>query len=236
MMLARHHGRPGRRCLGIMMALLVMSLIPIPGWAASPSSPEEEARLKREWEQVRENQERTIRDNEKRIAEIYGKAQGISADGERRAEKITQDRVAGVKASLKGGSKGKGLAQTAEKAGSEARTLVEMYKAQDEYLGFVTREWAEGTERKKLKEANTALQKNIELINAHVARLTEAAGATSTRVGQSGVLEKVAQSEAAAREVGERLSARWERERAAREREREHREREAGERARGQRW
>ena len=50
---------------------------------------------------------------------------------------------------------------------------------------------------------------------------------------QSGVLEKVARIEAGASETRERLSARWERERAVREREREQREREAGERARG---
>ncbi len=204
-----HHGQPGRR-LGTMMAFLMISLIPIPGSAGSPASPEEEARLRSEWEKVRENQERTIKDNENQIAEIYAKERGASVDQEQRAGKITQDRLAGVKA-------------------------FEMYKAQDEYLGIVTGEWGEGAERRTLQAASTALQKNIELIHSYLARVTEAAGAASTRVRQSTVLEKAARSEATAREAEERLSARWERERAAREREREQREREAGERARERR-
>ena len=229
-----HHGQPGRR-LGTMMAFLVISLIPLPGSAESPASPEEEARLRSEWEAVRENQERTIKDNENRIAEIYAKERAASVDQEQRAAKITQDRLAGVKASLRAGGEGSRLTDTAEKAGSDARALVEMYKAQDEYLGIVTGEWGEGAERRMLQAASTALRKNIELIHSYLARATEAAGAASTRVRQSAVLEKAARSEATAREAEERLSARWERERAAREREREQREREAGERARERR-
>ncbi len=229
-----HHGQPGRR-LGTMMAFLVIWLIPIPGSAGSPASPEEEARLRSEWEKVRENQERTIKDNENRIAEIYAKERGASVDQEQRAGKITQDRLAGVKASLRAGGEGSRLADTAEKAGSDARALVEIYKAQVEYLGIVTGEWGEGAERRTLQAARTALQKNIELIHSYLARVTEAAGAASTRVRQSAVLEKAARSETTAREAEERLSARWERERAAREREREQREREAGERARERR-
>jgi len=123
----------------------------------------------------------------------------------------------------------------AEKASSDARTLVELYKAQDEYLAIVTSEWAERAERKNLQEASTALQRNIEVIDSHLAKVTEAARAASTLVRQSGVLEKAVRSEAAAREAGERLSARWERDRAALTREREQREREAGERARERR-
>jgi len=235
MRVAMHHGKPGRRCLGTIMAFLMVSLIPIPGSAGSPSSQEEEARRRNEWDKVRENHERTIRRNEKRIADISTKEGGVSSDEETRAARITQERVAGIKASLKDGGRGKSLAQTAEKAGSEAGTLVELYKAQDEYLRIVTSEWAEGADRKYLQEANTALQKNIEVINSHLAQVIEAAQATSTRIRQSGVLEKAVQSEAAAREAGERLSARWERDRAALAREREQREREAGERARERR-
>jgi hypothetical protein len=217
-----------------MMAVVVLSLLPTAGSAGSPSTPEETARLKSEWEQVRENQERTIRDNAKRIAGILAKEGGASTDEEQRAEKITQERVAGINAGLKDGGKGKQLAQAAEKAGSEAVALVELYKAQDEYLGIVTRGWAE--DRQKFQEANTTLQKNLLLINSHLAKATEAALAASGRVHESGVLEKAAQSEAAAREIRELLTARWERERAALEREREQRQRETGERARGQRW
>jgi hypothetical protein len=57
----------------------------------------------------------------------------------------------------------------------------------------------------------------------------------TARLPQAQLLDKVARIETAAKEASERLSARWERERAAREREREQREREAGERAREQR-
>jgi hypothetical protein len=230
MRLAMHPGR----CLGAVIALVVLSLLPTAGSAGSPSTPDEAVRLRSEWEQVRENQERAIRDNAKQIAAILAKEGGASTDEQQRAEKITQERIAGINADLEGGGKGKPLAQTAEKAGNEAAALAELYKAQDEYLGIVTREWAE--DRKKLQEANTALEKNWGLINSHLARATEAALAASRRVQESGVLEKAAQSEAAAREIRELLTARAERERAALEREREQRERETAERARRQRW
>src|SRR5206468_10112394 len=108
---AMHHGQPGRR-LGTMMAFLVLALIPIPGSAGSPASPEEKARLRSEWDKVRENQERTIKDNENRIAEIYAKERGAPGDQEQRAERITQDRVAGVKASRPAGGEGSRLADT----------------------------------------------------------------------------------------------------------------------------
>ena len=55
------------------------------------------------------------------------------------------------------------------------------------------------------------------------------------RVKPSDVLEKATRIEAAVREAGERLRARWQLEQAARERERQQREREAAERARGAR-
>lgn len=231
-----HHGPPRRRCRGtLMMAFLMTSLVPVPGSAGPPSSPDQEARLRTEWNNIRENYARTIRSNKKRIADIAAREGGVSSDEETRAAKITQDRVAGIKSSLKDGAKGKSLAQMAEKAASEARTLSQLYKAQDEYLGTVTSEWAGGAERKNLQEANTALQKNLEVIDSHLAKVTEAARAASTLVQQSGVLEKAVRSEAAAREAGERLRARWERDRAALMREREQREREAGERARERR-
>jgi hypothetical protein len=112
--------------------------------------------------------------------------------------------------------------------------LVDLYKGQSEHLDVVTGEWgADGTERKRLREAITALQKNLNVARTNLAMAAEAAEAMRLRVQESGVLEKVAQLEAVASEARERLSARWEHERAAREREREQREREAAERARG---
>src|SRR6266542_5514761 len=116
---AMHQGRTAARRLGTMMALSLLVLVPGPGSAGSPSAAEEDASLRREWEKVRANQERTIRDNQKRLAEIYARAGG--PDEDTRAEKATRDRVAAAhaslaNASLKGGGKGQLLAQTAETA------------------------------------------------------------------------------------------------------------------------
>src|SRR5712691_124834 len=133
------------------------------------------------------------------------------------------------------GGTGKRLAEMAEKASTDPRALAELYRMQERYVDRVAGEWRHGTERKKLQEASSLLQRNTERINSSLMTATEAAEAMSTRIRQSRVLEKVAQLETAAKEGGARLAARWERERVAREREREQREREAGERAREQR-
>jgi hypothetical protein len=93
-------------------------------------------------------------------------------------------------------------------------------------------EWRDGPERKKLREASSLLQRNTERINASLTTATEVTETMSNQIRQSGVLEKMARLETAAKEAGARLAGRWELERAAREREREQREREAGERAR----
>jgi len=215
-----------------MMALSLLLLVPDPGLAGSPSSPEEDASLRKEWEKVRAIQERTIRDNQKRLGEIYGRAGG--PDEEKRAEKATRDRVA-ANASLRDGGKGQVLAQTAETAGRDGGGLAGLYSAQHEYLDRAIGEWESGAERKNLQTAISLLQRNLERAAAHLTRASEAADGISTQLGQSGVLDKVTQIETAAKEAGERLSARWELERAARERERQQREREAGERAREQR-
>jgi len=215
-----------------MMALSLLLLVPDPGLAGSPSSPEEDASLRKEWEKVRAIQERTIRDNQKRLGEIYGRAGG--PDEEKRAEKATRDRVA-ANASLRDGGKGQVLAQTAETAGRDGGGLAGLYSAQHEYLDRAIGEWESGAERKNLQTAISLLQRNLERATAHLTRASEAADGISTQLGQSGVLDKVTQIETAAKEAGERLSARWELERAARERERQQREREAGERAREQR-
>ena len=228
-----HHGPTGARRLRTMMALSLLVLVPGPGSAGSSSSAEEDASLRREREKVRANQERTIGDNQKRLAEIYARAAG--PDEATRAEKTTRDRIAAASASLKGGGRGHLLARTAETAGRDGGAVAGLYSAQNEYLDRAMGEWEAGAERKNLQTAISLLQRNMERSQAHLARASKAAQEMSTQLGQSGVLDKVLQIETAAKEAGERLSARWERERAAREREREQREREAGERAREQR-
>jgi hypothetical protein len=213
-----HHGGPGRRCLRSLMAGLLLSLIAVPEAPAG------------EWERIREAYDNTLRAYEKRIAEIEAKERGSPADQQERADKITRDRIMAIRASLKGGGKGKSLAEAAEKASGDARARADLYREQSGYLDIVANEWgAQGAERKKLREAVATLQKNVERVNANLARVAEA----QTRVQQSGVLEKAAQVETAVSEAGERLRARWQREHAAREREREQRERDAAERARG---
>jgi hypothetical protein len=216
-----------------MMALSLLVLVPGPGSAGSSSAAEEDASLRREWEKVRANQERTIKVNQKRLAEIYVRAGG--PDEDTRAEKAIRDRVAAANASLKGGGKGQSLAQAAETAGRDGGALAGLYTAQDEYLDRAIGEWESGAERKNLQTAISLLQRNMEHTKAHLARASEATEEISMQLGQSGMLDKVAEIETAAKEAGERLSARWELERAARERERQQREREAGERAREQR-
>jgi hypothetical protein len=210
------------RGLVILMAFL---LLPI----AIPDA------LAGELEKMRESYESKLRAHQKRITEIEAKGRSASADPVKRADAITRDRIADIRASLKGSvGATQRLAELAEKASGDAKALVDLYKGQSEHLDVVTGEWgADGTERKRLREAITALQKNLDLARTNLAMATEAAGAMMTRVEQSGVLEKVARMEAVASEARERLSARWEHERAAREREREQREREAAERARG---
>jgi hypothetical protein len=223
----------GAGCLMTLMTVLLLSLTSLPGAAQRPPNPDDKPKIGSDWEKVRQNYERALRAHREQIGAIEAKERRLS-DPQKRAEKITNDAVTEAKAYLKGAGKGKGLAHTAEKAASQVSTLAVLDRAQAEYLDSVGAEWGErGAERKKLQEASAALEKNIDLIRSDLAVVTETAEAISTRVRQSGVLEKAVQGEAAAKEVGERLSARWERERAALEREREQREREAGERTRG---
>jgi len=133
------------------------------------------------------------------------------------------------------GGTGMRLAEMTEKASTDSRGQAELSRVQEGYVERATREWRDGTERKKLQEASSLLQRNTERINSSLRMASEAAEAMSTRIRQSGLLERAARLETTAKEAGARLSARWERERAAREREREQRERDAGERAREQR-
>jgi hypothetical protein len=217
-----HHGGPARRCLPMLMAGVLLMLCPVSEGVAGEG----------EWEKLRENYDNALRAREKRIGEIESKELGI-ADQERRAEKITRDRVASLRVSLKGGGKAKSLADAAEKASSgDSRALADLSREQGEYLDVVKNEWGpEGAERKKLREAMATVQKNFERANAN---LTNAAKATAG-LKPSDVLEKAAAIEAMVTEAGERLRARWQLEQATRERETRQREREAAERARGTR-
>jgi len=212
-------------------AYLVVSLAWVPGAAAGPPA-QEDATFRSEWEKVRDDQEREIRINGGRLAEIVARERRAPAELEARADKITRDRVAGVRANLKRDTQGGALAQLAEQALSQPGAPTEIYRAQEDYLSMARRDWAKDGERKKLLDAHATLQKNLDLVNANLAIANEAARAMSSAMQRSGLIDKAAEAEAAGKEARERLAARFERERAERERERLQREREAGERAR----
>jgi hypothetical protein len=215
-----HHGGVARQCLPSLMAGLLLALSAV---SDAPAG---------EWEKLRESYETALRTYEKRIGEIEAKELGVP-DQQQRAEKITKDRVSSIRVSLKGGGKGKNLADAAEKASGDARALADLSREQGEYLDVVTNEWgAEGAERKKLREAMATAQKHLERANTN---LSKAATATTAGVNPSDALAKAARIEAAVTEAGDRLRARWQLEQAARERESKQREREAAERARGAR-
>ena len=210
-----HHGGTGRRRLRALGACILLALIGAPDGLAG------------EWENMRESYDNKLRTHARRIAEIEARDRG--ADQEKRADRLTRDRINGIKGSLKGGGKARSLAETAEKASGDARSLIDVSREQGEYLDIVISEWGtEGTERKKLRESIATLQKNLESTNANLARVIEDAETTTTRVPRSGVLERVTRIEAAEKE-----RARWLREQAALERERQQRERGAAERERG---
>ncbi len=106
-----------------------------------------------------------------------------------------------------GGGMGKRLAEMAEKASTDPRALAELYRMQEGYVDRAAREWRDGGERKKLQEASSLLQRNIERINSSLTIATEAADAMSTRIRQSELLEKTAHLETTAKEAGARLDA-----------------------------
>ena len=186
-----------------------------------------------EWDAIRESYTNALRTHEKRIEEIEAKERGVP-DREQRAAKITRDKAASMRTSLKGAGKGKSLAEAAEKASGDPRALADLYREQGEHLAVVTTEWgSDGPERKKLRDATATLQKNIDRIEANLARSSKAAAATDLKRWEA--LDKAAQIETAVTEAGDRLRARWQLEQATREREARQREREAGERARSTR-
>jgi hypothetical protein len=54
----------------------------------------------------------------------------------------------------------KRLAEMAEKAGTDRLTLAELYRMQEGYVDRASGEWRHGTQRKKLQEASSLLQRN----------------------------------------------------------------------------
>ena len=211
-----HHGGSGRHGLRILMPFLLLSLIAVPDGLAG------------EWETMQENYANTFRAHAKRLAEIEGRERGV-ADQEKRADKITRDRIAGIKASLKSSGKARGLADSAERAAGGARALIDVSREQGEYLDIVMTDWrADGAERRVLRESSATLPRNLERANASLARAIEVTEATTMRVPESGVPEKIRRIEAAEKE-----RTRWLREQAALERERQQRERTTAERERG---
>jgi hypothetical protein len=174
-----------------------------------------------EWQSLRERVDNALKSSEKRIPEIENRQQ---------AERITRERINTARGAVKGGGKGKSLADAADKAAGDARAFSDLSRDQGEYLDVVIREWgAEGGERKKQREAAATLQKNLERASASQKK----AAATAVDVKASELLERTAGIEAAVTEAGDRLRARWQLQQAARERESREREREAAERARG---
>jgi len=215
--LTMHDGGAGRRCLHTLTACLLLSVIAVSDGLAGES------------ENMRESYDNKLRAQAKRIAEIEARERRVPADQEKRADKITRDRITGIEGSLKSGGKTRSLADTAERASGDARAFIDVYREQGEYLDIVMSEWeAEGAERRKLRESIAALRKSLERANADLATAIEVAETTTMRVPQSGVLEKVARIEAAEKE-----RARWLRAQAALDRERQQRERGAAERERG---
>jgi hypothetical protein len=108
-------GGTGRRWLHTLMACLLLSLIAAPDGLAG------------EWENMRESYDNKLKAHAKRIAEIEARERGVPADQEKRAEKITRDRISGIKGSLKsGGGKARSLASAAERAPRDAKALIDV--------------------------------------------------------------------------------------------------------------
>ena len=214
-----HRDRPTRRSLPTLVTGLALALSAVSGATAD------------EWEKISESYGNALKANEKRIGEITAKERAVPE--QERADKITRDKVASVRTLLKSSGKAKSLADAAEQASAEGTAaLTDLSREQGEYLAVIGGDWsAEGAERKKLREAMAAAQKNLERANAS---LTKAAR-TDASQSPSEVLEKAARIDATVTEAGNRLRARWQNEQAARERETKQREREAGERARSAR-
>jgi hypothetical protein len=174
-----------------------------------------------EMQSLRARYDSVLRSSEKRLPEVENRQQ---------AERITRERIDATRGALKGGGRGKSLADAADTAAGDARAFSGLTRDQGEYLDAVVRDWgAEGGERRKQREATATLQKNLERASASLRK----AAAAPVDVKPSELLHRTAGIEAAVTEAGDRLRARWQLQQAAREREGREREREASERARG---
>jgi len=181
-----------------------------------------------EWQTVRDNYAAALEANGKRIQEIEGQERAIQ-DPQRRAEKITRDKITALRATVKGNGTGQNLADAAETAAEDPKALADLSRDHAEYVDAAISDWsADGPERKRARDATAAAQKNLERIDAG---LNRSAGSTAN-VTSLPALETAKRIEAAVNEAANRLRARWQLEQAARERETKLREREAGERAR----
>jgi hypothetical protein len=181
-----------------------------------------------EWETVRDNYDGALKTYARRIAEIEARERAIQ-DPTKRADKITRERVASLDPSLKSGPRPRGLAEAADRAAADPKALPEVSRLLAEYLDGAGAEWrADGAERRKMREALVALQKELDRAGVSLDRAIDVAVATKRRVPQSGVPAKVAHMEAEAK-----ARASWQQEQATRERERRERERQAAERERG---
>src|SRR5215475_14768404 len=105
-----------------------------------------------EWEAIRDSYGNALKANEKRVQEIEAKERGIS-DQQQRAEKITRDKIAASRAALKGGDRGRSLAEAAEKASGDPGALSDLSREQSRYVNVSTSDWgADGPERKRLRD------------------------------------------------------------------------------------
>jgi hypothetical protein len=83
----------GRRWLYTLMACLLLSLVTLSDGLAG------------EWESVRESYDNKLKAHAKRIAEIEARERGVPADPEKRADKITRDRISELRAQGRAGAR-----------------------------------------------------------------------------------------------------------------------------------
>jgi hypothetical protein len=123
--LQMHHDGPADRYLVTLMGAFLLPLLVASGAVGG------------DWETVRGNYENALKANDKRIQEIEAKERGI-LDPQQRAEKITRDKIAAARASLKGGGTGKSLAEAAEKVSGDPKALADLSREQSKYLDAAT--------------------------------------------------------------------------------------------------
>jgi hypothetical protein len=185
-----------------------------------------------EWENLRESHDRALRAHARRLAEIEARERA-PADPATRADKLTRDRISGLRGSLKAGGKARDLADAAERAARGAGGLDELARAHAVQVEITAGEWGtDGSERRSLRESVARAQRGLERANNNLRSAIAVASAATHSVPESGVDEHVARIEATLQEAGDRLRARLLNQQAALERERVAREREAAERAR----